>query len=141
LVAAAAAGQAVGGKHCYDDQPARLANNEMSPDMIRKVQQHLKDGGLNSARVDGVWGPQTGAARRDYQHQHNINAAGETDQQTLNAMNIPTRATLRPRTIRPADSSSRTTRNPTTIAAAKLQSAATEQQRWTNNSNNANATR
>jgi peptidoglycan hydrolase-like protein with peptidoglycan-binding domain len=68
----------------------QLANSEMSPDMIRKVQQNLKDAGLYKARVDGVWGPQTQAAVRDFQQQHNINATGELDQPTLDAMNLAT---------------------------------------------------
>jgi peptidoglycan hydrolase-like protein with peptidoglycan-binding domain len=63
---------------------------ELSPSMIRKVQQNLKQAGLYNARVDGVWGPQTEAAVRDYQQQHNMNATGELDQQTLDAMNLGT---------------------------------------------------
>jgi peptidoglycan hydrolase-like protein with peptidoglycan-binding domain len=68
----------------------QTAGNEMSPDMIRKVQQNLNQAGLYKARVDGVWGPQTEAAVRDYQQQHNFNATGELDQQTLDAMNLGT---------------------------------------------------
>ena len=67
-----------------------MASTELSPDMIRKVQQNLKDAGLYRARVDGVWGPQTGAAVRNYQQQHNINATGQLDQPTLDAMNLGT---------------------------------------------------
>ena len=63
----------------------QVASSEISPDMIRKVQQNLKQAGLYKGRVDGVWGPQTGAAVRDYQQQHNINATGELDQPTLEA--------------------------------------------------------
>jgi peptidoglycan hydrolase-like protein with peptidoglycan-binding domain len=65
-----------------------MANSEMSPDMIRKVQQNLKQTGLYKSRVDGVRGPQTEAALRDFQQQHNINASGQLDEQTLDAMNI-----------------------------------------------------
>jgi peptidoglycan hydrolase-like protein with peptidoglycan-binding domain len=63
---------------------------ELSPDMIRKVQQNLKQAGLYKGRVDGVWGPQTEASVRDYQQQHNINASGQLDQPTLDAMNLGT---------------------------------------------------
>jgi peptidoglycan hydrolase-like protein with peptidoglycan-binding domain len=65
-------------------------NAELSPNMIRDVQQNLKQAGLYNARVDGVWGPRTQAAVRDYQQQHNMNATGELDQQTLDAMNLGT---------------------------------------------------
>lgn len=64
--------------------------SELSPDMIRKVQQNLRQAGLYKGRVDGVWGPRTEAAVRDYQQQHNINASGQLDQQTLDAMNLGT---------------------------------------------------
>jgi peptidoglycan hydrolase-like protein with peptidoglycan-binding domain len=64
--------------------------SELSPDMIRKVQQNLRQAGLYKGRVDGVWGPRTEAAVRDYQQQHNLNASGQLDQQTLDAMNLGT---------------------------------------------------
>ncbi len=38
--------------------------------------------------MDGVWGPGTQAAVRTYQQQHNMNATGQLDQDTLAAMNL-----------------------------------------------------
>jgi peptidoglycan hydrolase-like protein with peptidoglycan-binding domain len=38
--------------------------------------------------VDGVWGPATQAGVRSYQQQHNLNATGRLDQDTLSAMNL-----------------------------------------------------
>jgi peptidoglycan hydrolase-like protein with peptidoglycan-binding domain len=73
----------------YNTAPG-AAGTELSPNMIRKVQQNLKQTGLYKARVDGVWGPQTVAAVRDYQQQHNLNASGELDEPTLDAMNLGT---------------------------------------------------
>jgi peptidoglycan hydrolase-like protein with peptidoglycan-binding domain len=61
---------------------------ELTPDMIRSVQQNLQQGGLYHGRVDGVWGPSTQAAVRSYQQQHNMNATGQLDQATLSAMNL-----------------------------------------------------
>ncbi len=61
---------------------------ELTPDMIRSVQQNLQQGGLYHGRVDGVWGPSTQAAMRTYQQQHNMNATGQLDQATLAAMNL-----------------------------------------------------
>jgi peptidoglycan hydrolase-like protein with peptidoglycan-binding domain len=61
---------------------------ELTPDMIRSVQQNLQQGGLYHGRVDGVWGPSTQAAVRTYQQQHNMNATGQLDQATLAAMNL-----------------------------------------------------
>ena len=48
-----------------------------------------------SGRVDGVWGPGTQAAVRTYQQQHNMNATGQLDQDTLAAMNLAPRRTTR----------------------------------------------
>ncbi len=76
------------------NSPAQSAsgwqNGELSPNMIRQVQQNLTQAGLYKGRADGVWGPQTEAAVRDYQQQHNLNATGQLDQPTLSAMNLGT---------------------------------------------------
>jgi peptidoglycan hydrolase-like protein with peptidoglycan-binding domain len=61
---------------------------ELTPDMIRSVQQTLQQDGSYHGRVDGVWGPSTQAAVRNYQQQHNMNATGQLDQATLAAMNL-----------------------------------------------------
>lgn len=61
---------------------------ELTPDMIRNVQQTLQQDGSYHGRVDGVWGPSTQAAVRSYQQQHNMNATGQLDQDTLAAMNL-----------------------------------------------------
>ena len=61
---------------------------ELTPDMIRNVQQALQQDGKYQGRVDGVWGPGTQAAVRTYQQQHDMNATGQLDQDTLAAMNL-----------------------------------------------------
>lgn len=61
---------------------------ELTPDMIRNVQQALQQDGTYRGRVDGVWGPGTQTAVRTYQQQHNMNATGQLDQDTLAAMNL-----------------------------------------------------
>jgi peptidoglycan hydrolase-like protein with peptidoglycan-binding domain len=63
---------------------------ELTPDMIRNVQQALQQDGKYQGRVDGVWGPGTQAAVRTYQQQHNMNATGQLDQDTLAAMKLGT---------------------------------------------------
>ena len=60
----------------------------MSQDTIRQVQQNLQQAGMYRARVDGVWGPATEAAVRSFQQQHNLNATGQLDTDTLSAMNL-----------------------------------------------------
>jgi peptidoglycan hydrolase-like protein with peptidoglycan-binding domain len=63
-------------------------NTELTPDMIRNVQQTLQQDGSYHGSVDGVWGPSTQAAVRTYQQRHNMNATGQLDQDTLAAMNL-----------------------------------------------------
>ncbi len=71
------------GPQTTDTKPAAL-----SPDMIRSVQQALKQDELYRGSVDGVWGPATQSGVRSYQQQHNLNATGELDQETLASMNL-----------------------------------------------------
>ena len=72
----------------YNTASQAPAAPELTPDMIRNVQQALQQDGKYQGRVDGVWGPGTQAAVRTYQQQHNMNATGQLDQDTLAAMNL-----------------------------------------------------
>ena len=65
--------------------PPQVAEQQqaMTPDTVRQVQQTLQQQGLYKSRIDGVWGPGTQAAVRTYQQQHNMNATGQLDQETL----------------------------------------------------------
>jgi len=65
-----------------------MGTTELTPDMIRSVQQTLAQDGMYRGRVDGMWGPATQAAVRSYQQQHNMNPTGQLDQDTLAAMNL-----------------------------------------------------
>jgi Putative peptidoglycan binding domain len=61
---------------------------ELSPDMIQQVQGRLQQQGIYHGSVDGVWGPGTESAVRGYQQQHNLNATGRLDANTLTALNL-----------------------------------------------------
>ena len=65
--------------------PPQVASEQqpLTPDTVREVQQSLQQQGLYKSRIDGVWGPGTQAAVRNYQQQHNMTATGQLDQQTL----------------------------------------------------------
>jgi Putative peptidoglycan binding domain len=69
-------------------QPGSMQTAELTPDMTRNVQQTLQQQGLYRGQVDGVWGPGTQGAVRGFQQQHNMNATGQLDQDTLAAMNL-----------------------------------------------------
>ena len=68
--------------------PAGAAVAPMSRDTIREVQQKLAQSGEYHGRPDGVWGPMTERAVRDWQSKNNLNATGMLDAQTLQAMDI-----------------------------------------------------
>jgi peptidoglycan DL-endopeptidase CwlO len=48
---------------------------------VEKVQQALNSNGA-SLRVDGMWGPKTTAALKDYQKAHNLKVTGHMDKAT-----------------------------------------------------------
>jgi peptidoglycan hydrolase-like protein with peptidoglycan-binding domain len=63
---------------------------ELSQDTIQKVQDRLQQQGAYHGRVDGVWGPGTESAVRTYQQQHNLNASGKLDVDTMASLNLGT---------------------------------------------------
>ncbi|HTI83342.1 MAG TPA: peptidoglycan-binding domain-containing protein [Acetobacteraceae bacterium] len=64
------------------------AQQAVTPDTIRQVQQALLQQNMYRGQVDGVWGPQTQSAVRQYQQKNNLNASGQLDQQTLGSLNV-----------------------------------------------------
>ncbi len=60
----------------------------LSQNMIRQVQSRLQQAGTYSGRIDGLWGPATEAAVLGYQKQHNLNATGQLDNNTLASLNL-----------------------------------------------------
>ena len=50
---------------------------------VASVQQKLQDAGLYSGDIDGLWGPQTRAALRQFQHAHNLRPTGELNAATV----------------------------------------------------------
>ena len=60
----------------------------LSQDMIQQVQVRLQQAGTYNGRIDGLWGPATETAVRSYQQQHNLNATGQLDSNTLAALNL-----------------------------------------------------
>jgi peptidoglycan hydrolase-like protein with peptidoglycan-binding domain len=59
-----------------------------SQDEIRQAQQALKDKGFDPGPVDGVDGPQTHAALREYQKKQNLTPDGRMGPQTLDALGV-----------------------------------------------------
>jgi peptidoglycan hydrolase-like protein with peptidoglycan-binding domain len=77
-------GQTASERDAQGQGAARLRADEQT---VRSMQQRLKDQGHDIA-VDGVWGPRTQAALKDYQQRHNMQATGVPDRQTLSSLGV-----------------------------------------------------
>lgn len=55
---------------------------------VRDVQQALQSKGFDVGTIDGVMGPRTQAALRQFQQQQGMTSSGRLDQQTLSALNV-----------------------------------------------------
>ncbi len=69
-------------------QPGQEMHQQISSEQIRQVQQKLQEEGHNPGPIDGVWGPQTQAAVRDFQQQNNLQATGQLDQRTMQELGV-----------------------------------------------------
>lgn len=54
---------------------------------VRNVQERLSNNGY-SVSVDGVWGPQTASAIRDFQSDNDLSVTGRLDSQTISALEL-----------------------------------------------------
>ncbi|MDO9501340.1 peptidoglycan-binding protein [Falsiroseomonas sp.] len=54
----------------------------------RDVQRALNDRGFNAGGVDGIMGPRTRGALREFQRANGLTATGRADQATLSALNV-----------------------------------------------------
>jgi peptidoglycan hydrolase-like protein with peptidoglycan-binding domain len=55
---------------------------------MRQVQQALKDAGFEPGPVDGILGPRTREALRNFQTANNLQATGEANQDTIAALRV-----------------------------------------------------
>ena len=75
---------------------------------VRTAQQALRDQGYNPGPIDGVMGPRTSAAVRDYQTKQGLTASGQLDDATMDKLGV-----------RGASSASPTTEPQTTAPGAQ----------------------
>lgn len=61
---------------------------ELSQSSVMEVQDALTQQGFNPGPTDGMMGPQTASALREFQQSKGIEATGQADQQTLAALGI-----------------------------------------------------
>ena len=55
---------------------------------VRAAQQALRDQGYNPGPIDGVMGPRTSAALRDYQTKEGLTASGQLDDATIDKLGV-----------------------------------------------------
>jgi len=58
-----------------------------TPDEIKQAQQALADQGLYKGKVDGIVGPQTRRAVRQFQKSHSLSQTAQLDADTMQALN------------------------------------------------------
>ena len=56
-------------------------------DLVQSAQEMLKREGLDVGPIDGILGPRTAAALREFQQQHGLARSGELDEATLKELN------------------------------------------------------
>jgi peptidoglycan hydrolase-like protein with peptidoglycan-binding domain len=67
-------------------QMSMSAVPNLGSDAIRRVQQLLRERGINPGRTDGILGPLTTEAVRKFQDQYGMKASGQIDNQLLFAL-------------------------------------------------------
>ena len=78
----------------YDDtnrtmnRSSRPAAMGASQQHVRMTQEALKDNGYDPGPIDGVMGPQTAAAIKEYQQKENLPVTGRADAETLGRLGI-----------------------------------------------------
>lgn len=60
----------------------------VSSELVRNVQNTLSAKGVDAGPVDGIWGPRTHQALREFQERHDLETSGQLNAQTLAALGI-----------------------------------------------------
>lgn len=60
----------------------------MNKDMVKQVQEKLKDNNFSVGKVDGIYGPKTRSALMDYQRSEDLNVTGRLNRETLDSLGI-----------------------------------------------------
>lgn len=78
-----------------NDHASNTASQGMASEstpMVRDAQQALNDRGYSVGPVDGIYGPSTEQAVRDFQRAQGLDQTGQLDARTLAALNVPNNA-------------------------------------------------
>jgi hypothetical protein len=69
-------------KEMKDKVASKVGSNDRASADVRSAQQALKDKGLNPGPIDGVMGPRTEAAVKEFQQKENLTVTGSLDAET-----------------------------------------------------------
>jgi peptidoglycan hydrolase-like protein with peptidoglycan-binding domain len=61
-----------------------------SKDKVKAIQEALKSKGFDPGEADGVVGPKTGQALREFQKSQNLQVTGRIDDKTVSALGVDT---------------------------------------------------
>lgn len=78
---------------------------------VREAQQALKDKGFDAGPIDGVMGPKTSAALKEFQESQGLKTTGQLDAQTLSALDVQSTGMGSGATGRPSGSMSGPTKS------------------------------
>lgn len=69
-------------------QSGAMASQPVSEDLVRSVQERLRARDVNAGPVDGVWGPETQQGVRRFQQSQGLQATGQLNAETLQALGL-----------------------------------------------------
>jgi peptidoglycan hydrolase-like protein with peptidoglycan-binding domain len=69
-------------------QAQKISAQQLSSDQVKQIQQALQDKGVSPGPVDGVVGPKTKQALRQFQQDQGIAGSGQINEQTLQALDL-----------------------------------------------------
>jgi peptidoglycan hydrolase-like protein with peptidoglycan-binding domain len=64
------------------------SQQQLNSATVREIQKSLNDSGFSAGKVDGVMGPHTQSALRNYQQAKGLKATGQPDPETLSALGV-----------------------------------------------------
>jgi pentapeptide MXKDX repeat protein len=76
----------------------RMTRSGGDREHVKAIQQALKDKGHDPGAIDGVMGPKTSSALRDFQKKEGLTATGQIDQETLAKLGVEASGSASPAT-------------------------------------------
>ena len=73
-------------------QGQRTAGQQLSKDKVKQIQEALKEKGNDPGQIDGIMGPKTQQALRQFQKQENLQVTGRVDEKTASALGVDLQA-------------------------------------------------